>query len=65
MQRALVFVMIISVSAILSCQIDIRPPKGPHPAGKHSAHHDCLEKCKGLKGHERAECNKECNRKHR
>lgn len=64
--RRLIRVLLYFVLLVLfSCQIDIRPPKGHQPAGKPTTHHECLEKCKGLKGQDRAECNKECNRKYR
>lgn len=63
MQKLTRILGICLIVGVISCQVDIRPT--PHPKSKQMSHQECLEKCKGLKGHDRAECNKECNRKYR
>ncbi|MCX7679121.1 MAG: hypothetical protein N2316_07860 [Spirochaetes bacterium] len=63
MKRPMRIFAIAVLLASVSCQVAVRPAISP-PHDKQKAHRECLDRCKGLKGHDRAECNKECNRRY-
>lgn len=59
-------IVMIACISILSCRtLAVDPYRQHHHQNKQVTHRECLDDCKGLKGQERARCNRNCNQKYR